>query len=51
MPRAIFVLILLASATVGALKGSDPFDKKSQGRLSSGLNRRSWRMSAETLSR
>ena len=39
MPRAILVLILLASATVGSAQGSDPFDKKSQGRLSSGLNR------------
>lgn len=39
MPRAIVVLILLASATVGSAQGSDPFGKKSQGRLSSGLNR------------
>jgi hypothetical protein len=39
MARAIFVLILLASATVGSAQGSDPFGKKSQGRLSSGLNR------------
>ena len=39
MSRAIAVLILLASATVANAQGSDPFDKKSQGRLSSGLNR------------
>lgn len=39
MRRAIFVLILLASATAGSAQGSDPFDKKSQGRLSSGLSR------------
>jgi len=39
MPRAIVVLILLASATVGSAQSRDPFDKKSQGRLSSGLYR------------
>ena len=39
MPRTLIVLILLTSAAGGSAQSTDPFDKKSQGRLSSGLSR------------